>query len=376
MKQLDELDEPGEVADDGPQMDNKDSSTVVATKIHIRGLDTLHTDDVKAYVKAHFGPVDRVEWIDDVSANLAFSSEPAACEAIAALSSIEVADVTALAVGETLPAKPLDGRPEVSLHVRFALESDKKEAGAATRSRYYLLHPEHDPEERRRQQHENRSRYRERDGQFRRGDRRRRGSSDHEPQPFEASMYDDAPSQPRRYSDPEERDRSYTKENRGKELFQDRATKRDRSASPLREHDDGRRLDLLASSSRRNRVHARAIKGGLSDNNSSKELFPIKSSGKGGRLDQLERSIGSASLRDEDIPKVVSTPAASATGTFSIRGLASQRRASDSGGFSIKGAAASAKELFPNRLGGSNAGKELLETKRSKSRQKAQDLFS
>ncbi|KAM4064797.1 nuclear cap-binding protein subunit 3 domain-containing protein [Hirsutella rhossiliensis] len=373
--QPEELEEPGEVADDVPQIDNDESSAEVPTKIHIRGLNTLHTDDVKAYVKTHFGSVDRVEWIDDVSANLVFSSEPTAREAIVALSSIEVADATALAAGETLPAKPLDGKPEVSLQVRFALRSDKKEAGAAMRSRYYLLHPEHDPEERRRRQHENRSRYRDRDGESGRGDRRRRGSSVHKPEPFEASMYDDAPSQPRRYSDPEERARSYAKENLGKELFQDRAARRDRSASPRREYDDGVRMDLMASSSRRNRDHARAVKGRLSDN-STKELFPTKSSGRGGQLDELERSIGSASLREEDMPKVVSAPVASTTGVFSIRGLASQRRGGESGSFSIKGAAASAKELFPDRLGGGNAGKELLDTKRSNQRQKAQDLFS
>ncbi|KAF4510390.1 hypothetical protein G6O67_002279 [Ophiocordyceps sinensis] len=356
--QPDEPEEPGEVAEDVPQIDDgDDSSAVIPTKVHVRGLNTLHTDDVKAYVRTHFGLVDRVEWIDDVSANLVFGSEPTAREAIVALSSIEVADASALAVGETLPAKPFDGKPEVSLQVRFALKSDKKEAGAAMRSRYYLIHPEHDPEERRRRQHDNRSRYRDRDGDFRRGDRGRRGSNDPRPETFEASMYDDAPSQPRRYSDPEERSRAYSKEVRGKEnhvkeLFRDRAPRRDR-----------------------NRDHARAIKGRLPDNNGAKELFPSKSSGRGGQLDQLERSIGSASLREEDMPKVVATPTASTAGMFSIRGLASRRCDGDSGGFSIKGAAANAKELFPDRLGGGNAGKELLDTKRSSRRHKAQDLF-
>ncbi|KAF4510391.1 hypothetical protein G6O67_002279 [Ophiocordyceps sinensis] len=354
--QPDEPEEPGEVAEDVPQIDDgDDSSAVIPTKVHVRGLNTLHTDDVKAYVRTHFGLVDRVEWIDDVSANLVFGSEPTAREAIVALSSIEVADASALAVGETLPAKPFDGKPEVSLQVRFALKSDKKEAGAAMRSRYYLIHPEHDPEERRRRQHDNRSRYRDRDGDFRRGDRGRRGSNDPRPETFEASMYDDAPSQPRRYSDPEERSRAYSKEVRGKEnhvkeLFRDRAPRRDRD-------------------------HARAIKGRLPDNNGAKELFPSKSSGRGGQLDQLERSIGSASLREEDMPKVVATPTASTAGMFSIRGLASRRCDGDSGGFSIKGAAANAKELFPDRLGGGNAGKELLDTKRSSRRHKAQDLF-
>ena len=68
------------------------SETVVPTKLHVRGLDTLHTEDIKAHVKAHFGPVDKVEWIDDSSANLVFSSEPTAREALVALSAIEVAE--------------------------------------------------------------------------------------------------------------------------------------------------------------------------------------------------------------------------------------------------------------------------------------------
>ncbi|KND88479.1 Uncharacterized protein C16C4.16c, partial [Tolypocladium ophioglossoides CBS 100239] len=375
--QPDEPEEPGEVVDDEPTNDNASSpKTVVPTKIHVRGLDTLHTDDIKAHVNAHFGPVDKVEWIDDGSANLVFGSEPTAREAIVALSAIEVADATALAVGESLPGKPVEGKPEISLQVRFAIESDRKQAGAALRSRYYLLHPEHDPEERRRRQHDNRSRYRERDGDSRRGDRRRRDSDD-QVETFEVSMYDDAP-QPRRarrYSDSEDRPRSHATVNRGKELFGDRPARRDRSASPRRDGDGNAHMDGLASSSRNNRARARSIKERLSTDNSAKELFPTKSSGRGGQLDELERSIGSARLQEEDMPKIVAVPDASAGGAFNIRGLASQHRGSD-GGFAIKGAAASANELFPGKLGGSNAGKELLDASRVKRRQKAQDLFS
>ncbi|PNY28029.1 Uncharacterized protein TCAP_02052 [Tolypocladium capitatum] len=376
--QPDEPEEPGEVVDDEPT-NGHESETVVPTKIHVRGLDTLHTDDVKAYVKAHFGLVDRVEWIDDSSANLAFGSEPTAREAIVALSAIEVADATALAVGESLPGKPVEGKPEISLQVRFAVESDRKQAGAALRSRYYLLHPEYDPEERRRRQHDNRSRYRERDGDSRGGGRRRRDSDD-QVETFEASMYDDAPqrSRARRSSDSEDRPRSHATENRGKALFGDRPARRDRSASPRRDDDDGdAHMDGLASSSRNNRIRARSIKKRLSADNSAKELFPTKSSGRGGQLDELERSIGSARLKEEDMPKIAAITDASSGGAFNIRGLAGQRRGGGGGGgFAIKGAAASANELFPGKLSGSNAGKELLDAGRMKRRQKAQDLFS
>ncbi|KAH7309434.1 hypothetical protein B0I35DRAFT_439955 [Stachybotrys elegans] len=379
--QTDDLEEPGEVAEDDPKSgavgEDDDSKTVVPTKVHIRGLDTLHTDDIKSYVKAHYGPVDKVEWIDDTSANLVFSSDLTARDALMALSSVQLADATALAVGETLPAKPVDGRPEISLHIRFSVLSDKKQVGAATRSRYYLLHPEHDPEERRRRQQENRPRYRDRDGDYHRrngGGRRRRDSED-EVEHFEASMYDDAPraSRDRRHSDMDDRSREYASENRGKELFAGRNTKRDRSASPIRRRDDD--TDLFASSAR-NRTSARSIKDRLSDG-PGRELFPTKAKANTSQLDQLERAIGSARLKEEDMPKIVHAPSASANGSsFNIRGMASKRHDEDPG-FSIKGAAgASAKELFPDRFGGSNAGKELFDAGRSKRRQRAEDLFS
>ncbi|KAJ4319998.1 hypothetical protein N0V84_006076 [Fusarium piperis] len=371
--------EPGEVADDEPAATD-DSKTLIPTKVHVRGVDTLHTSDIKAYVKAHFGNVDRVEWIDDSSANLVFPSEPTARDAIVALSSVPVADVTALAIGESLPAKPLDGRPEISLQVRFAVASDRKQAGAALRSRYYLLHPEHDPEERRRRNQDNRSRYRDRDGDHHgNGGGRRRRNSDDQVETYEASMYDDAPRPERRRRDSDliaERPRSYARENRGKELFAGRRSQRDRSASPARDGDGDDLMGERASSSG-NRHRARALKESRSADNGGKELFPVKSSIKqfgGGNLDHLEAAIGSAGLREEDRPKIVSVPSTKPS-AFSIRGIANQQGAGE--GFAIKGAAgASARELFPGKLGGTNAGKELFGGGRSKQRQKAEDLFS
>ncbi|EMT66364.1 hypothetical protein ACKRZS_009273 [Fusarium odoratissimum] len=377
--QPDEPEEPGEVAEDEPPTD--DSKTLIPTKIHIKGVDSLHTSDIKAYVKAHFGDVDRIEWIDDSSANLLFPSEPTARDAIVALSSVPVADATALAIGETLPAKPFEGKPEISLQVRFAIQSDKKEVGAALRSRYYLLHPEHDPEERRRRNQENRSRYRDRDdGYHRGGEGRRRRASDDDVETFEASMYDDAPrpTRRRRDSDIEERPRSYARENQGKELFSGRKSQRDRSASPRRDNDGDDLMGERASSSG-NRTRARDLKDRISGSNNSKELFPTKKSIKqfgGGNLDTLERAIGSARLKDEDRPKIVSVPNARGDGnSFNIRGMASQQGSGE--GFAIKGAAsANARELFPTKLGSNNTGKELFGGGRSKQRQKAEDLFS
>ncbi|KAI5458390.1 hypothetical protein BGZ63DRAFT_362316 [Mariannaea sp. PMI_226] len=381
--QPDEPEEPGELVEDETTVDG--GQIIVPTKIHIRGVDTLHTNDIKAYVKAHFGPVDRIEWIDDTSANLVFSSEPTARDAIVALSAVPVADATALAVGETLPAKPVDEKPEINLHVRFSLASDKKEVGAALRSRYYLLHPEHDPEERRRRHQETRSRYRERDGGYRRDDdhgnsRRRRRDSDEDIETYEASMYDDAPrARHRRDSDAAEPQRSYAAENRGKELFGEGRRRRARSASPRRD-DDGDDLMAGRVSSSRNREQASGTNDRVSPDNSTKELFPVKGRGAasrgGSRLDRLERSIGSAHLKEEDRPKIVAVPSTAGRESFNIRGTANQR--GDGEGFSIKGAAsgANARELFPSKLGGSNAGKELIDGNRNKRRQKAEDLFA
>ena len=371
LQQADETEEPGEVADEADANEDDEQKTVVPNKVHIRGVDTLHTDDIKEYVKKHSGHVERVEWIDDAAANLVFSSELTAREAIAALSAVEIADVTALAIGEAIQAKPLEGRPEISLQVRFAVQGDKKRAGAALRSRYYLLHPEHDPEERRRRQQDSRSRYRSRDGDRRGGGRRRRNSDD-EVETFEASMYDDAP-----VAASSDRLRSYSADNRGKELFAGRGSRRDRSASPRRDRDGDAHMDELRSLSSNNRSNARSIKDRVAKENAGKELFPSKASDKGGQLDHLEKSIGSARLEEEDMSKVVAVPESqsqTSRGAFNIKGAASQQ-SQMGGGFTIKGAA-SAKELFPDKLGSGNVGKELLDADHTKRRQKAHDLFS
>uniref|UniRef100_A0A8H7KER7 Uncharacterized protein n=1 Tax=Bionectria ochroleuca TaxID=29856 RepID=A0A8H7KER7_BIOOC len=375
--QPDEPEELGEVIEDETTAADNESQTVVPNKINVRGVDTLHTDDIKTYVRSHFGSVDRVEWIDDTSANLVFSSESVARDALVALSNVEIADATALGVGESLPGKAVHGKPDISLQIRFAVESDRKEAGAAQRSRYYLLHPEHDPEERRRRNQENRSRYRERDSRGS-GRYRRRGSDDDEIETYEASMYDDAPRASRRRSESRERSRerrpSYSQQNKGKELFSSGRPSRGRgrSASPGRDRDGDMSMDESASSAG-NRIKARSLKDRITSDrgNRSKELFPTKATGRGGQLDQLESSTGSAHLTEEDHPKIVDIPHGS-NSNFNIRGSANPR--SNNGGFSIKGTAASAKELFPTKLGGSNTGKELIGAKKQ-NRKRAEDLF-
>ncbi|KAG5983725.1 hypothetical protein E4U55_007310 [Claviceps digitariae] len=378
--QLGEPEEPGEVAEEehskGKAGEYDEGQIVVPSKIHISGVDTLHTDDIKAYVEAHFGPVEKVEWIDDGSANLVFGNEHTAGEAFTSLSVVEVTDITALTLGESLPAKPFNGKPEISLQVRLSLKSDKKQAGAALRSRYYLLHPEHDPEERRKMNYENRSKYRDREVDYRRSGNRFRNTSGDD-QIFDASMYDDLPRQHVSHCkrSPKNSANFYASTNRGKELLTSRVLKRNRSASPQRENESDAHMDTLDRFSHQNKNLAKMIKGRMPAANSGKELFPTKATEKGCRLDELEKSIGSARLRDEDLPKTVDLSQFQSDSVFNIRGAA-DRRGSESSGFAIKGAAsANARELFPDKLGTTNAVNEVLNSSRSHPRQKAQDLF-
>ncbi|KAK7754873.1 hypothetical protein SLS62_003187 [Diatrype stigma] len=305
----------------------EEPDVLAPTKVHIRGLDVMKPDDIKAYVAEHFteSPFQRIEWIDDSSGNLLFDSEPVAARALEALSVEPIQDVALLPARKLIPAKPYTQMPDVHLQVRLAVLSDKKQAGAAQRSRFYLLNPEYDPEERHRRN--DTRRFRDRDGG---GYGRRRGRyssrDDESAEPFDVSLYDDdeasrasrAPisSRPRRRrsytpdserSEPRRRRDSYRGDdgsaNRGKELFpldsssssnrRDSRRDRDRSASPGRDRDGDRSMDLDdtlsnegSASTARNRDRARAMRSHKSRNNRSRELFPekISSGGSGGRL--------------------------------------------------------------------------------------------
>lgn len=303
---------------------------LAATKVHIRGLDVMKPDDIKAYVAEHFteSPFERIEWIDDSSGNLLFASEPVAARALEALSLEPIQDVALLPPRQLIPAKPFTQMPDVHLQVRLAVLSDKKQAGAAQRSRFYLLNPEYDPEERHRRGDTRRFRDRDGGGGYgrRRGRHSTRGDDEHT-EPFDVSLYDDdeasrasrAPrsSRPRRRrsytpdserSEPRRRRSSYRGDhwstNRGKELFpldsssssnrRDSHRDRDRSASPGRDRDGDRSMDMDdalsnegSASTARNRDQARAIRSHKSRSNRSRELFPEKTIGSGsngGRL--------------------------------------------------------------------------------------------
>lgn len=278
---------------------------------------------MKTYVGEHFGSstYDKIEWIDDTSLNLVFASESLAQGAITAISRAEILDPSQLPPLESIPAKPYSGKPDSVLYIRFAAQSDKKVAGAAQRSRFYLLHPEYDPEERRRRG-EIRGRYRDREGYGRRNERERYNGrqkenriDDYDVDSFDVNLYDDDSSSlakritkprsrhdsPKRYgrlSPGTDEERDYARNNREKELFpnlksRDRngGSRRDRSASPRRD-DTRMEVDDLArdrEAAVQNRERARVVKERLAKENKEKELFPSKVSSSAGGKAQMDR---------------------------------------------------------------------------------------
>lgn len=397
----------------------------------------LDETQLKQYVSANVGGkgADRIEWVDDSSANLVFNSESAAQDALKLLAAVEILDVTQLPPLEVLPAKPIPEKPEVALQVRFALESDRKVKGAAQRSRFYLFHPEWDPEteegKRRREGRDRRYRDREDRGGYRRSGRARYDDrNEEEPESFDVNLYDDdtgalarrvTPSGRRRRdsrspSDPEESDR-HRPLNAGKELFPNKkprdalrsergARSRDRSRSPARDERDAMMADLAKDREvQRNRDTARSLKERISrprSSNNSRELFPNKvANGSKAQMDQVPSDVLAGMLRlsydgSAEFPSSFSafhhrqTPSQSIkmvtlkfadritdpSNGISIKGLA--RQADPQQGMSIKGSA-NRKELFPDKLGGNlNSGKELFADKlegRGRRRQKAEDLY-
>ncbi|KAK3359797.1 hypothetical protein B0T25DRAFT_472933 [Lasiosphaeria hispida] len=428
--------EPGEVDEDPTNSGGDDAHAdkiVTPHKVHIRGLDTFTPDDVKAYLAQHYsaGSFDRIEWIDDSSANIVFKSESMAQEALVALAAVAIADATQLPPLETVPARDYAAKPDSRLQVRFAVTGDRKVVGAAQRSRFYLLHPEYDPEERRRRGDFTRGKYRDRDEGYRRdgrgrGDKRdgrdgrRRDHRDEEDdEPFDVNLYGDDPvvlaqrtlgrrPRSRRRSASSgslesDHSRSYSQRNREKELFPSRRSgngyrARARSASPVRDRDGDAQMDedesARVAAALRTREKGRSIQERLTKDNSTrepreprelfptkenrvKELFPTKISSVAGskaQMDQVDDTtvLASAKLADRITPR----SAAVVSSGLNIRGLATKR--ANEQGLTIKGTGATAKELFPDKFGGGNSGKELFADRlegRGRRRQKAEDSF-
>ncbi|KAK2602657.1 hypothetical protein N8I77_009171 [Diaporthe amygdali] len=407
-----------------------DSPTVLPHKIHIRGLEVLDETQLKQYVSAHVGGkgADRIEWVDDSSANLVFNSESAAQDALKALAAVEILDVTQLPPLEVLPAKPVPERPEVALQVRFALESDKKVKGAAQRSRFYLFHPEWDPEteegKRRREGRDRRYRDREDRGGYRRNGRGRYDDrNEEEPEPFDVNLYDDdtgalarrvTPRGERRRRDSRspsneaESDR-YRPLNAGKELFPSNSRKelfpnkkprdtlrsergahsRDRSRSPARDEQDAMMDDLAKDrEAQRNREKARSLKERISrpnPSNSARELFPSKASGGSkAQMDQVPADMLAGMLRlsydgSAEFPPSFSAFHSRQTPSQSIKVVTLKfvdRITDPSNGISIKGLARQSNSQQGISIKGSANKKELFPDKLSGNVNSGKELFT
>ncbi|CAN8095740.1 unnamed protein product [Discula destructiva] len=429
----DDLQEDGEIEEPLTGGATDESQRLVPNKVHIRGLDLLDQDKLKAYVSSHVGGkgADRIEWVNDSSANLVFSSDVAAQEALLLLSAVEIADATQIPLGELLPAKSVADKPEIALQVRFAVESDKKERGAAQKSRFYLFNPEWDPEteEGRRRREGRDKRYRERDDRnaYRRGGRGRYDDryddrGEEKPEEFDVNLYDDDPKSlskrvtlsPRagsrasrgggrgrerdsRSRSPSDRslDDRYRSANREKELFPNSRPRdtlrsergshaRNRSATPVRDDRDAIEDDLAKDREavRNNRDKAQSIKKRIYKGNSRtgsapRELFPT-----GGKkeLFPTKSASGDGNAQMDQITNVLEDQRMKS----SMGRSSSRQRPNPNSMLTIKGTAKSVKELFPNKFPdddptiSNNVGRELFADKldgRGRNRRRAGDLF-
>ncbi|KAL4916976.1 hypothetical protein BDW62DRAFT_91021 [Aspergillus aurantiobrunneus] len=200
-------------------------------------------------------------------------------------------------------AKVLASHPDSVLQVRLAVKADKKKPRAHEASRFYMMHPEHDPRERLRRElaaDRRRNGGGEIDGDYRRRrfdgrELRRRRERDHE-DGITASMYDDAGAGSTDRSDGDRdwdrgrRRRGNGRRDRNLELFPDEDANsgrlRDRSASPGRDtlmmeggyieahHESRRRFRERSPPPRRN--EGRELFTSSDGDANSRELFPNK----------------------------------------------------------------------------------------------------
>lgn len=381
-------------------------------KVHVRGVDELTTNDIKQFASSHFvleAPA-RVEWIDDTSANIVYSSADVGLQALAALTQAGEEDTSALPPLRLRSAKLLSTHPDSVLQVRSAVKADRKQARAHEKSRFYLMHPEHDPRERLRQELADRRRHGDdtSDGDYRRrrfDDRelRRRRDRDHDDH-FDVNMYDD---QPASVSD-SERERGARRRRGPRELFPDdersRGRLRNRSASPGRDTlEDADRVDQSHETRRRFRERSPQI----GRRNKGKELFPSNSGGGDSSTRELfpnkpassylkkellpskasnHRRSDAFDASDEtaDLGRRITVPGNRGVELFPDSGAATEDQGfamrGGSQGISIKGRGASVRELFPDKFSqkGGSAGKELFSDTlegRGGRRRRAKDMF-
>ncbi|GAB7336255.1 hypothetical protein MBLNU13_g09014t1 [Cladosporium sp. NU13] len=230
-----------------PEEGEVEPNAIVPCKVHLRGLDDLTTQKIVQGVREVCDTelYQRLQWIDDTSANLIFDTEAAAADALAALSAEEESEPLRLRA-----VKPLEALGGAQLQARMAVEADVKVAGAKDRSRFYLMNPQYDPDSRPRK----RKNLREQGPRYKRTRRQSKDEIFHrrnsqQSTPFNVDFYDDAPPavEPavRRPSVSSASSYDVRKKTRsGEDLFAGRDNgrlrrndSRDRSASPDRDGD-------------------------------------------------------------------------------------------------------------------------------------------
>lgn len=380
----------------------------------------MTTDDIKQFARDCSGqdPV-RIEWIDDTSANIVYSSAEMGLQALTALTQVpEEEDASSLPHLRLRSTKVPSTHPDSVLQVRSAVKSDRKQARAHEKSRFYLMHPEHDPRERLRQEFADRRRGDDTgEGDYRRRrfddrEHRRRRDRDEGDQ-FNANMYDDNAGssnvEPERARD--------ARRGRGQqELFPEDEGRssgrlRNRSASPGRDtleeelrgdrggRDNGRRFrERSPRHGRQNKGRELFPSAGESESGTrelfpnkptssyiKKELLPSKSSHHR-RSDAFDASVAGTS--EHRRPSNIELFPDSTDNGARIRGVATEDqgfaiRGGSSNGMSIKGRGASVRELFPSKYDTGkdnvNAGKELFNDTlegRGGRRRRAEDMFS
>lgn len=389
----------------------------------------MTTDDIKQFAADHFNVQEppRIEWIDDTSANIVYASPEIGLQALAALTQAnEDEDTSTLPNLRLRSAKALSSHPESVLQVRTAVKTDRKKPRAYEASRFYLMHPEHDPREKLRLELADRRRQGggdSSDGDYRRrrfdGRELRRRRDRDGAELISADMYDDRVD----LSSERERGRSRGRRQGGIELFpgdgRSGGRLRNRSASPGRDTldeearvDQGTRRRFRDRSPRYERQNRRKELFPLESDSNTRELFPNKSAASylkkelfpskvsnHRRTDAIDVADETADLfsRRISVPLVDGShdqnhgprnknvelfPVSSHRNGASIRGAAGQDqgmsiRGSANGGMSIKGRGASVRELFPSKYN-HNEGKELFSDKiegRGGPRRRAEDMF-
>jgi hypothetical protein len=231
----------------------------------LRGVDNLTTRDVENFAADLFpsSAFSKVEWIDDASVNLVYTTDEAGGKALQAFAAEDAAMIEDPL--ELRKAKPLATHPHIELFVRMAVESDRKQRGAARQSEFYRQNPQH---AKRRRFNESDHNVRRRSASAAHVDYDRNDISRRAPPAesgFSADLYDDNPAGAASKSSKDLlADRKVNGGRPARDLFADRnpaqqTTRfRDRSASPMRDADGDGRYGFAPNGSDGQRSHTAA----------------------------------------------------------------------------------------------------------------------